>query len=259
MSVRSRGIAAAALLASALPAAAQSADPPHEAKARIRHVEADRPTAAALEAPLRDGKQRIERFFGQPFPKPFDVEVFPDRAAFDAYFQKRWQIPQTEPWMVASGVADKLAILSPRVWKSQAAEHDPDDAPHLRELVAHELVHVYHGQHCPRPEFDGMDDAGWFVEGLAVYASGQLEASHRQAAREALQANRGPARLADAWSGRYRYGVSGSLVRYVDERYGRDVVRELLGAVSNEQILERLETTESDLLAAWSEQVSAQP
>src|SRR6516165_2607432 len=81
--------------------------------------------------------------------------------------------------MVASGVADRMVILSPRVWKTQAAEHDPADAEHLRDLIAHELVHVYHGQHNPRPDFDGMDDSGWFVEGLAVYVSGQLERSHR--------------------------------------------------------------------------------
>jgi Peptidase of plants and bacteria len=161
--------------------------------------------------------------------------------------------------MVASGVADRMVILSPRVWKTQAAEHDPADAEHIRELIAHELVHVYHGQHNPRPDFDGMDDSGWFVEGLAVYVSGQLERSHRTAARDALKVGKAPTRLADAWSGRYRYGVSGSMVEFVDKRYGRDVVKRLLAVVSNEEALKLLNTTEGEFLEAWKGRVSAQP
>jgi hypothetical protein len=30
---------------------------------------------------------------------------------------------KTEAWMVASSVGDRMVILSPRVWKTQAVEH----------------------------------------------------------------------------------------------------------------------------------------
>src|SRR5262249_4104940 len=155
------------------------------------------------------------------------VEVFPHREQFDAYFKKRWQVPRTERWMVASGVHDKLTVLSPRVWKAEAVEHDPKDETHFRELIAHELVHVYHGQLNPTGDFDGMDDLGWFVEGLAVYVSGQLENAHRDAASQALAKGQAPVSLAKAWGGRYRYGVCGSMVRFVDERWGRQMLSDL--------------------------------
>src|SRR5262249_3820815 len=142
---------------------------------RVIHADQDKATAASLKPHLQWGQEKVERFFGQPFKKAFEVEVFPDRAAFDEYFRKRWKLPKTAAWMVASGVADRLTILSPRVWKTQAAEHNPADAEHIRDLIAHELVHVYHGQQNPRPDFDGMDDCGWLVEGLGVYVSRQLE------------------------------------------------------------------------------------
>lgn len=219
----------------------------------------EREAAESLRPYLRQGQQRVERFFGRPFEKTFVVEVLPDRAAFDAYFRTRWKVPRTQAWMVASGVADRLVILSPRVWKTQAVEHDPADAVHIRDLIAHELVHVYHGQHNPRPDFDGMDDSGWFVEGLAVYVSGQLERSHRTAARAALKAGKAPTRFADAWSGRYRYGVCGSMVEFVDQRYGRDVITQLLAVVSNDEALKRLRTREREFLQAWKAHVSAQP
>jgi hypothetical protein len=33
---------------------------------------------------------------------------------------------------------------------------------------------VYHGQFNPTRDFTGVDDLDWFIEGLAVFASGQL-------------------------------------------------------------------------------------
>jgi hypothetical protein len=237
----------------------RQAPSPASAELQVIHADQDKDVAASLKPYIHQGRQKVERFFSQPFKQAFEVEVFPDRAAFDKYFHKRWKWPKTEAWMVASGVADRMVILSPRMWKTQAAEHDSADAEHLRELIAHELVHVYHGQHNPRTDFDGMDDSGWFVEGLAVYVSGQLERSHRTAARDALKAGKAPTRLADAWSGRYRYGVSGSMVEFVDQRYGREVVKKLLAVVNNEEALKVLNTTENEFLEAWKGRVSAQP
>jgi hypothetical protein len=237
----------------------RQAPSPSSAELRLIHAEQDKDAAASLKPYIEQGRQRVERFFGRPFKHPIQVEVFPDRAAFDEYFRKRWRVPKTEAWMVASSVADRMVILSPRVWKTQAAEHDPADVEHIREIIAHELVHVYHGQHNPRPDFDGMDDIGWFVEGVAVYVSGQLERSHRAAARDALRAGKAPDRLAGAWSGRYRYGVSGSMVEFVDRRYGREAVKRLLAVVTNEEALKLLDTTEDRFLAAWRAHVSARP
>ena len=199
--VAAMGLAREAAGAAPQPGENQSRQAPSPASAELQviHADQDKDVAASLKPYIQQGQQKVERFFSQPFKQAFEVEVFPDRAAFDKYFHKRWKIPKTEAWMVASGVADRMVILSPRVWKTQAAEHDPADAEHLRELIAHELVHVYHGQHNPRPDFDGMDDSGWLVEGLAVYVSGQLKRSHRTAARDALKTGKAPTRLADAW------------------------------------------------------------
>ena len=243
--------AAAPAHAAQAPAAPAASSPPP-----IIHAAQDDAVAAGLAADLAAGHERVEHFFGRAFAKPFAVEVFPDRAAFDAYFKMRWGMPATESWMVATGVADKLAILSPRVWKTQAQEHDPGDATHVRDIVAHELVHVFHGQQNPRPEFDGMDDCGWFVEGLAVYVSGQLERSFPTAAADAIKAGKAPARLADAWSGRYRYGVSGSMVAFVDKKYGRPVLDKMLAVTTNAEALALMKTTEADFLAAWKASVT---
>lgn len=236
--------------------ATSSQGQPPKAETRIIAVDIDRETAATLKPHVEAGQRRIEKYFGKPFPKPFEVEVLPNRASFDEYFQRRWKAAKTEPWMVGAGVADRFVLLSPRVWKTEAREHNPDDAGHLRDLVAHELVHVYHGQICPKPEFDGMDDMGWFVEGLAVYVSGQLEHTHRTAAADAIRLGKAPAKLADAWAGKHRYGVSGSLVEFVEKRYGRETIRKLLTITSNGDALKLLDTTEAQLLHDWSDSIA---
>lgn len=217
---------------------------------------ADQELVPVLDKYLQAGQHRIEQFFGHPFEKSFGVEILPSRTKFDEYFKKRWQIPKTEGWMVAFGVADKMAILTPRVWKTQAVEHDPKDQTHLQELIAHELVHVYHGQHNPTGDFDGMDDLGWFVEGLAVLVSGQLDHDHKNAARKAFAEGKAPTHLAKAWSGTYRYGVCGSMVGFIDHRYGRQMLWKLLPETKPEKVLGNLNLSEKDFLRTWQEFVT---
>jgi hypothetical protein len=204
---------------------------------------------------LAEGRKKVERFFSKRYLKPFDVEVCPNRAAFDAYMRNRWNLPETEMWMVAMGVADKLLILSPQVWKTEAVEHNPENSMHVRAIIVHELVHVYHGQFSPKPDFDGMDDLGWFVEGLATYVSEQLEREHPNDAREAISMGKVPANLKDAWSGRYRYGVCGSLVKYVDRKYGRKMLTRLMTVTTPKTALELLGATEDQFLADWRKYV----
>jgi hypothetical protein len=161
--------------------------------------------------------------------------------------------------MVASGVAARLELLSPRVWRTEACEHDPDDARHVRELVAHELVHVYHGQHNPSPDFAEVTGIDWFVEGLATHASGQLASGELASAREALENGAGPGALADAWKGKYRYGVSGSLVAFVEHELGREALVGLLDATTGEELLARIGRSEAELLDGWRTWVLGSP
>jgi hypothetical protein len=216
---------------------------------------ADEPLRASLERVIGQGVKLNESFFGRAYPRPLLATVYPSRASLDKAFHDRWGVDKTEPWMVAAGVADGIFLLSPRVWKSEAVEHNPDNEAHVRRIIAHELTHVYHGQLSPAHDFEGMDDLGWLAEGLATYVSGQLDEEHRGEDAEALAKGKGPTLLATAWSGRYRYAVSGSLVRFVDQKYGRKKLIELLGMTKPEEVLKALGTTEETLLRDWANAV----
>lgn len=213
---------------------------------------------AALESYSYEGVERVENFFGARYLNPVTVVVLPDRAAFDAYAAREWGMPQTQCWMVGAAATNSLVLVSPRHW-SPDCDHDPNDATHVRDIVVHELVHVYHMQHNPSDEFEGADEVGWFVEGLATYASGQLETGHADRAREAVETGAVPARLMDAWSGPYRYGVAGSLAAFIDETVGRDTFVELLGAATQDELLSAMGMTETQVLEAWADWVKRKP
>lgn len=217
----------------------------------LRFDATDRATAGALRPMLDAGRRTVEAYFGASFPDPVAVTLAPDRAAFTAVLKAEWGVPETQCWMVGTGVADFLVIVSPRAWPAEACEHDAADSQHVQDIVTHELVHVYHGQRNPTRDFDGADEVGWFAEGLAVLVAGQLDRGRMSDPREAVRAGAAPTRLADAWSGRYRYAVSGSLVRYIDVTWGRDAVRDLLPVTTQAQLLARLGVTEQELLDRW--------
>lgn len=200
---------------------------------------------------VSQGRLDVEKFFGGKFPRPFEIRVVADRAGFDKLAAERWGMPKTQCWMVGVGTASVLGLLDPASWKAEACEHDPDDADHVQKLVTHELVHVFHGQRCPKPEFDGMDEMGWFVEGLAVYASGQLDDKGRARLRRALSEGKGPTSLADVWSGAIRYPTAGTLIEHIEFRHGRAMLLRLMTATTNAEAQALLGTTEQRLLADW--------
>ena len=203
-----------------------------------------------VEADLLWAESRIAERLG-PFPDTVSVWIFADRAGFTEALREAWGIPETACWMVGAADDYHLYLLSPGAWGEEACEHDPDDSEHRRLLVTHEAVHVYHGQVNPSDDIGLLEEIGWFVEGLATWASGQLESGHAERAAEALEAGEGPTRLADAWSGPYRYGVAGSLVAWIDENRGRDVLRAALEFTTWDEFEALLGLSEAEFLAAW--------
>jgi hypothetical protein len=219
---------------------------------------ADAGVAAELGPVFDEGITAVEEFFGQPYREAFTIDLLPDRGAFDDSFPPAWGLSRTECWMVATGVADALRMLSPRAWSTEACEHDPEDAAHVRDIVVHELTHVFHGQHNPTGDFVGAEEIGWFAEGLAVVVSGQL-AEKRLDARAAVESGQVPARLTDAWSGQYRYGVAGSMVAFMEDLVGRSAIFAALRFTRQSELLALVELSEEDFLGAWSEYVLDSP
>ncbi len=219
----------------------------------IKYTDADKLEIGKIAGFIFKGNQTIKRFFGQKFPKSFEIYVLPDRKTLTEMWRRDWNAPEleTECWMVASGTATKLTILSPRVWRTEVCEHNPDDVKDTGFVITHEQVHVFHGQNNPNPNFDGMDSLGWFVEGLAVYASGQLEGAKLAPPREAIEKGKAPAKLENVWSGKYRYSTSGSIVKFIDAKFGRKTLLKMLKGTSEKELLGFLNLTEDDLLSQW--------
>ncbi|MDP2037895.1 MAG: hypothetical protein Q8L04_10970, partial [Ignavibacteria bacterium] len=202
---------------------------------------------------IKRGIDSVRNFFGSEFKKEFEVYVHSSRNSLDAQWRKDWNMPEfkSECWMVASGVAAKLDMLSPQQWAKESCEHDYTDKLKTQQIITHELVHVFHGQLNVSPDFSNVTGLDWFVEGLATYASAQLDQVRITEISKAVSENKFPNSLDNFWTGKLKYGLSGSIVKYIDQKYGRRKLIELLKFNRKNEILGALETTETDLLDGW--------
>jgi hypothetical protein len=220
----------------------------------LYYTPADSSIILTLEKDLRNGNRTVTGFFKtKSFKKKFDVYIFPNRAELNKQWQKDWGMPgfKSECWMVASGVAHRLDILSPLCWKKEACDHNAGDSTEVQKIITHELVHVFHAQHNPNPTFDGMDELSWFVEGLATYASGQLSKERISRVREQFKQEKIPLTLTRLWTGSDKYGRAGSFVQFIDKEFGRKKLVKLLEYTDNSSILKTLHRGEAELISKW--------
>jgi len=209
---------------------------------------------------IDDGIKDVEQFFEYSYRNKFDVYVHPDRSSLDSAGQKDWNMPtfKSQCWMVASGTASKLDLISPKAWDRVACDHRYSDTKKTQDLIKHELVHVFHGQLNASPDFSNEENIDWFVEGLATYASGQCDTLRIEEIKRAITDKKVPQSLDHFWEGNLKYGLSGSVVMYIDHKYGRQELKELLPFNKKTEILEALNVTESKLLEDWSNYIIQQ-
>jgi hypothetical protein len=199
------------------------------------------------------GIKIVNDFFQDNFKVKFKLYIHPNRKSLDSTWQSNWQMPnfKSECWMVGSGTAVRFDLLSPSAWINEACEHDPADLETSSKLITHELVHVYHGQCNPSPDFSSTNGLDWFIEGLATYVSGQYDNERRSEVKNAIVENKIPPSLEHYWTGTLRYGICGSIVQYIASEYNEDLMHKLLVCVNLNELLDHLETTEEELIQGW--------
>jgi hypothetical protein len=215
----------------------------------------DRKNITEYNGLVKNGITSVKEFFSGPYKKQFKVFIHPDRMSLDSTWQKDFKLPgfKSECWMVASGDAEKLDMISPKQWDKLSCEHTYSETVHTQQLITHELVHVYHAQ-CG-VDFNNVEGLDWFVEGLATYASGQCDTSRIAEVKKAITNNKIPKTLDDFWTGKIKYGLSGSVVMYIDHKYGRAKLKELLVVNKKPEVLSLLKTTETELLDNWKKYI----
>lgn len=202
---------------------------------------------------INNGMSSVQMFFGDPYKSHFSIFLHPDRLSLDSTWQKDWNMPdfKSECWMVASGTGTQFDLISPKNWITEACEHNYLEKEKTQKLITHELFHVYHGQLNVSPDFSNTEGIDWFIEGLATYASGQCDSLRISDVKTAIENNNIPQNLDEFWTGKLRYGLSGTVVMYIDYKYGRTKLKEILSLQNKADVMLSLNTTESELLREW--------
>lgn len=202
---------------------------------------------------IKEGTISTSEFIGTPFVHTFKVFVHPNRNSLDSTWQFDWKMPnfKSECWMVASGTGERLDMIAPKKWDKESCEHTYEELVKTRQLISHELMHVLHGQKNISSDFSNTDGIDWFVEGLATYSSGQCDSNRIAEIKIAIANKKTPESLANFWTGKLKYGLSGSMVMYIDKKYGRNKLKELLSFNKKADILAKLNLSEPELLEGW--------
>lgn len=202
---------------------------------------------------IESGIKSVKSFFHSSFQKSFSVYIHSDRHSLDSSWQKDWKMPtfKSECWMVASGTGSRLDMISPKSWDKESCEHKYSETKKTQQLITHELVHVFHGQRNVSPDFSDTERIDWFVEGLATFAYGQLNESRIDEVKKALAANNIHLKLDDFWTGKLKYALSGSMVMFIDHKYGRGKLMQLLPLNKKGDLLSILGIKEKELLEEW--------
>ena len=227
-------------------------------KYRLHYTLADQNMVKKIDGYLGSGLNDIVDYFHYPFTNKFDVYIFPQRALMDKQWQKDWgdSTFESQCWMIASGVAYRLEILSPTAWAKEACDHNGNDSTEIRQVIWHELVHVFHGQYNPDHTFNYIEKLDWLVEGLATYVSGQLDEKRLQRIKQLIYENKTPSTLDNFWKGQEKYGLSGSMVSYIDKTFGRQKLFALLKFTTKQDALKFLGLSEEQLIKNWRESLA---
>lgn len=228
-----------------------------EKKYTIIYTSTDKSNIKEYKRFINNGIRHVETFFNTSYHEKFNVVIHPNRQSLDSTWQKDWNLPEfkSECWMVSSGVASKLDMISPKLWDKQSCEHIYSETKRTQQLITHELVHVYHGQINISPDFSNVEGIDWFIEGIATYASGQCDTLRIVEVKKAISENKIPKSLDNFWSGKIKYGLSGSVVMYIDKKYGREKLKELLPTNNKKKLLSTLKITETELLNEWQKYI----
>ena len=210
----------------------------------IRYTDPDAALATSMTPVVESELARVTNFLGLSPQRSFPIVVWPDRQRFRDRFHGLFrEVPQC--WVIAFGLASGVDMLPPRLWE---CGHSALSAEVLGLVLAHELTHVVHQQ---QPGFGYGGDMSWFLEGLAVYVSGQYNTEYAGVAQARLAQGFVPSSLPALMNDGAGYALAGDVVRFIDATWGRATLRSLTGMSSTTMILAALNDTQANLLARW--------
>ena len=221
----------------------------------VRYVRPDRKHAEGTLATLRRAVAELSEYFdlANPFPCARAILV-PDRNEFDRLVADLLGVDiekPSNPGRVAQPQKTDIVFLSPRAFEQQSTyKYDPDD---FRRMIWHELVHVVEEYLTP----DMETSPGWWGEGLAVYLSDQWRCESqfqfREPAIKSIRDKSVPHIVEIQGSVSLAYDFGWTIVKFIEEMKGKQVIVEVVKGVKNGEIFQALGEEVDSFQKQWKE------
>ncbi|MDP2865901.1 MAG: hypothetical protein Q8O90_06635 [Elusimicrobiota bacterium] len=193
------------------------------------------------------------RFFLLPQGFPLiNLFIAPDREEYDRMVSHLTKIP-TSKGRLGQPQGHDFYLIAPNAWPTDVHPDylGPDgacDKKVYRQFIEHEIVHMIEEYSSPKNAMEIRPQ--WWGDGIAVYATGQYgDRINREEIKKDLAVNKLP--HITGMKGRDAYVWGWSLVRYIEKRFGRKILRKIILESCTEDILGFLKLRKNKFELEW--------
>lgn len=225
----------------------------HYKGARVIYLDRDADAVETTYKHAMSGIRKGLRFFGLPPEFPLiNIFIAPRRTEYDKLVSHLTKVP-TSKGRLGQTQGHDLYIISPKAWATDVhpdylASNGGYDKKVYRQFIEHETIHMIEEYSSPKNAMEIRPQ--WWCEGLAVYTTGQYrDRINREETKKDLAIDKLP--HITGMKGRDAYVWGWSLVRYIEKRFGREILKKIIIESCTEDILGFLKLRRNKFELEW--------
>jgi len=221
--------------------------------ARVIFTDADAGVVGETYAAAVPAVKSVLRFLGVKTEFPLiNIFIAPSRKEYDKLVAHLTRIP-TNKGRLGQPQGHDFYLVSPNAYAKDVSPNycRPDgacDKGMYKLFIKHEIVHMVEELISPRDAMEVRPQ--WWSDGLAVYVTGQYR---DRVTTKYMKADRAAGKIPglDELKGGPAYTWGWSVVRYIDKRFGRKKILEIMRNTCDADIPGLLKLSKKTLERAW--------
>lgn len=228
-------------------------------KARVIFTDRDENVVGETYDAAVSAVRSVLRYFGLKLEFPLiNLFIVPSRKEYDRFVAHLTRVP-TDKWRLGQPQGHDFYLISPNSYPADVSANYLDsegacDRGMYKSFIKHEIVHMVEELISPMGAMELRPQ--WWGDGLAVYITGQYrDRITSKCMKRDLAAGKIPG--IDGLKGGPAYIWGWSLVRYIEKRFGRKKILEILQTTCEQDIPGLLKLGKKALERDWQKSLKA--